>query len=144
MTSYGEVIKRKPIFDISIKAEKTNPYSTLSQNETASNLYSMGALDPENAEKTLIMLSMMSFDGKSEIEEKIKKNAEMYSELMNMKERVSQHEGMLYGASGVVPEGGGTPPTGGGTVTPDNDVRSDYAKNLVERANNSVKEGVKL
>lgn len=144
MTSYGEVIKRKLIFDISIKAEKTNPYSTLSQNETASNLYSMGALDPENAEKALIMLSMMSFDGKSEIEEKIKKNAEMYSELMNMKERVSQLEGMLYGASGVVPERGGTPPTGGGTVTPDNDVRSDYAKKLVERANNSVKEGVKL
>lgn len=146
MTSYGEVIKREPIFDISIKAEKTNPYSTLSQNETASNLYAMGALDPENAEKALIMLSMMSFDGKSEIEQKIKDNASMYSELTNMRERVAQLEAMLYGTTGVQTEGSAAPPAmpQSTNITPDGDVRGDYAKQLVERANNSVKEGIEI
>lgn len=146
MTSFGEVIKRKPIFDISIKAEKENPYSTLSQNETASNLYSMGALEPQNAEKALIMLSMMSFPGKTEIEEKIKNNASMYKELNEMAERVSYLENMLYGTTSVQER----PESALNTAAPKNTPGAeysgslpagDYAAELVKRANDSVREG---
>lgn len=146
MTSFGEVIKRKPIFDISIKAEKENPYSTLSQNETASNLYSMGALDPENAEKALIMLSMMSFPGKTEIEEKIKNNASMYKELNEMTERVAYLENMLYGSTSVQARPDGASNTAAPKNTPGAEYlgslpAGDYAAELVKRANDSVREG---
>lgn len=144
VTAFGEIVTRKPIFDISIKAEKTNPYSTLSQNETASNLYNMGALNPENAEKALIMLSMMSFDGKSELEKQIKDRATMYSELENMRERVAELETMLYGKTeteAFEPSGAYAKKVENAVSLP-SDTRSDYAKTLVERANKSVREGV--
>ncbi len=67
----GNSLKRMPIFDISVKAQKTNPYSKLSQNETASNLYKMGIFNPQNSHQALLMLSMMDFDGKDEIISKI-------------------------------------------------------------------------
>ncbi len=67
----GNSFTRKPIFDISVKAQKTNPYSKLSQNETASNLYRMGIFNPKNSHQALLMLSMMDFDGKDEIVSKI-------------------------------------------------------------------------
>ena len=61
----GESLKRKPVFDICVKAQKNNPYSKLSQNETAGNLYRMGIFDPANAKQALVMLSMMDFEEKS-------------------------------------------------------------------------------
>lgn len=67
----GNPLKRKPVFDISVKAQKTNPYSKLSQNETAGNLYKLGIFNPKNAHQALLMLSMMDFDGKDEIISKI-------------------------------------------------------------------------
>ncbi len=67
----GAVLKRKPVFDISVRAEKNNPYSKLSQNETATNLYRMGIFNAENVREAMIMLSMMDFDGKDEIMKKI-------------------------------------------------------------------------
>ena len=67
----GVSLKRKPVFDICVKAEKNNPYSKLSQNETASNLYRMGIFNEDNMREAMIMLSMMDFDGKDEIMKKI-------------------------------------------------------------------------
>lgn len=75
----GEEIKRTPVFDIAVKAEKNNPFSKLSQNETAAQLYKMGAFNPETASQALIMLSMMDFEGKEEIVQKVSKAAGRYS-----------------------------------------------------------------
>ena len=71
LSSSGQAITRTPVFDIDVKAQKTNPYSKLSQNETASNLYQMGVFNPENAQSALMMLSMMDFEGKEEIIAKV-------------------------------------------------------------------------
>ena len=78
----GESLKRKPVFDICVKAQKNNPYSKLSQNETAGNLYRMGIFDPANAKQALVMLSMMDFDGKDEIIAKITENEKMPGNIM--------------------------------------------------------------
>ena len=75
----GEEIKRTPVFDIAVKAEKNNPFSKLSQNETAAQLYKMGAFNPETASQALIMLSMMDFEGKEEIVQKVSEAAGRYS-----------------------------------------------------------------
>lgn len=68
-------ITKVSVFDISVRAQKNNPFSRLAQNETAAELYKMGAFNPQYARQALIMLSMMDFDGKEEIKALIEENA---------------------------------------------------------------------
>ncbi|MBR3786803.1 MAG: hypothetical protein IKJ85_00255, partial [Firmicutes bacterium] len=55
---------RRPIFDIKVRAEKRSPFSQLALNETAKELYSMGAFNADRAQEAMIMLDMMEFEGK--------------------------------------------------------------------------------
>lgn len=92
---------RKPIFDIIVKAQKQNPYSTLSNNETASNLYRMGFFAPENAQAALAALKLMTFEGKKEIEDYIRQGATLQNQLMQMQGQMHQlikENAMLRGA----------------------------------------------
>lgn len=68
-------VTKTSVFDICVKAQKNNPFSRLSQNETAAELYKMGAFNPEYARQALIMLSMMDFEGKDEIKTLIEESA---------------------------------------------------------------------
>jgi hypothetical protein len=63
----GEITYRLPQFDIEISAQKSAPYSKLSQNELALQFYSNGFFDPQNAQETLACLNMMDFDHKQEV-----------------------------------------------------------------------------
>lgn len=67
----GEQYYRKPIFDIDVKAQKASPFAKMSQNETATNLYSMGIFNPQNAVSALGMLEIMDFEGKEKVKEYI-------------------------------------------------------------------------
>lgn len=89
---------RKPIFDIEVKAQKQNPYSTLSQNETAMNLYNTGFFAPENAQAALAALKLMSFEGKKEIEDYLIQG----QTLQNQLKEVMRENAILKGAA--VPE----------------------------------------
>ena len=75
LSASGDKTVRRPIFDIEVKAEKQNPFSTMTQNETAVNLYQLGFFNPEMAGQALIALGMMSFEGKDEIVRKISEQA---------------------------------------------------------------------
>jgi len=75
---------RKPIFDIDVKAQKQNPYSTLSQNETAMNLYNAGFFDPQAAQMSLAALKLMTFEGKKEIEDYVRQGATLQNQLIQM------------------------------------------------------------
>ena len=68
----GKKLYRRPVFDIDIKARKRNPYSRLSQNELAKELYSMGVFDVGNEEKALALLDIMDFDGIEKMREQIR------------------------------------------------------------------------
>ena len=66
--SFGEEIyARKPIFDIKVSAEKSSPFSKISQNELALQLYSAGIFNPELRSQAVMALSMMDFEGKEQI-----------------------------------------------------------------------------
>jgi len=65
---------RMPVFDIKVKPQRSNPFSRMAQNETAKELYHMGVFVPDNADQALILLSMMDFEGKDALVEKISKN----------------------------------------------------------------------
>jgi hypothetical protein len=82
----GKELFRKPIFDIEIKAQKQNPYSTLSQNETIMNLYNAGVFNPENAQMAMTVLELMNFEGKKEALEYVKNGATLQNQLMQLQE----------------------------------------------------------
>ncbi len=63
---------RKPVFDVSVKAQKKSPYSRMSQNELAKELFRIGFFNPENSYQALSALEIMDFEGKSAIETKIR------------------------------------------------------------------------
>jgi hypothetical protein len=68
----GKKLSRRPVFDIDIKARKRNPYSRLSQNELAKELYSLGVFDAGNEEKALALLDIMDFDAIEKTREQIR------------------------------------------------------------------------
>lgn len=73
---------RLPLFDIEVAAQKQSPYSKLSQNELALQFYQSGFFNPQLAEQALMCLSMMDFDRKSFVEDKIRQNSMMYQMMM--------------------------------------------------------------
>ena len=65
---------RKPVFDISVSAQKENAYSKMAQNELALGLLRAGVFSPQMAEQSELLLSMMDFRKKDELILKIQKN----------------------------------------------------------------------
>lgn len=161
LSSSGQAITRTPVFDIDVKAQKTNPYSKLSQNETASNLYQMGVFNPENAQSALMMLSMMDFEGKEEIIAKVTEGQTLLNTVQQLQMQNQELMGfiaMLRGGginSSAMPvdnrqmESGRISPSRQGGVSgnpvqtatkgAERTALNDYGKTLVDRANN-VKE----
>ena len=62
---------RLPIFDVSVKAQKQAPFAKVSQNELAKEFFGMGFFNPEMAPQALLCMSMMEFEGKDELMQKI-------------------------------------------------------------------------
>ena len=97
----GEELFRKPIFDIDVKAQRENPYSTLSKTETATNLYNMGFFAPENAQAALAALEMMTFDGKERIKSYIMQGMTLQNQLMQAQQQIqmlAKENAVLKGA----------------------------------------------
>jgi hypothetical protein len=110
---------RKPIFDIDVKPQKQNPYSTLSQNETAMNLYSAGFFNPEAAQQALPALKMMTFEGKKEVEDYVKQGATLQNQLMQMQQQMEMliRENMALKGIAIPPTEGASPfPTTQGSL----------------------------
>lgn len=70
-----------PVFDIKVTAEKQSPYSRMAQNELALQLLNLGIYEPARSNQALMCLSMMDFDGKEDLVEKIRANGTLYTQL---------------------------------------------------------------
>lgn len=81
---------RRPVFDVIVKAQKSNPYSQISQNETAKELYQLGVFQPENAEQALALLSMMEFEGKRQVEDTIRQNVTTQQRFAQMEQALEK------------------------------------------------------
>ena len=93
----GEELFREPVFDIKIRAQKHNPFSTLSQNETAINLYNAGFFNPQNAQAAEAAIRMMDFEGKKDVEEYILQGQTLYNQLTALQQQNAQLQQMLTG-----------------------------------------------
>lgn len=106
----GNMLYRKPVFDLKIKAQKKNPFSRMEQNERAKELYSLGFFAPENAQASMTALEMMDFEGIQTVREKVMQG----QTLMNMVMQMSQQLNALQTAIGIATapvEVGTQPPT---------------------------------
>ena len=65
-----------PVFDVQVSAERRNPFSRMSLNETAKELFELGAFSPEKAREGIIMLELMEFEGKEKALERLRALAE--------------------------------------------------------------------
>ena len=95
----GIFSEKLPIFDIKIKPQRSNPFSRMSQNELAKELYSGGMFNPEMADQALIALEMMDFEGKETVVEKVRLNQQL---LLQMQQMI----GMMQQMAGIAPAPG--------------------------------------
>ena len=86
----GTVRHVRPVFDITVTAEKQSPFSRAAQNETAKELYGMGLFEPERAIPALVCLDMMDFEGKDKIKSQIQENAVMLQQFQAAMQIIQQ------------------------------------------------------
>lgn len=150
----GEILNRKPIFDLKIKAQKKNPFSRMEQNETAKELYRLGFFNPEQAQSAMIALDMMSFEGVEDLREKIQQGQTLQNMLQQVMAENMQLQAMLgmnpeMGGmpGGQVPMGavpGGSPDTIGGAVAEAGTPMTPYGQALAKRSAPSAEDTGKV
>ena len=79
---------RVPLFDVEITVQKASPYSKMSQNELALQFYQLGFFNPQMADQSLACLSMMDFDRKDAIMQKIAQNGGMMYQMAQMQRQM--------------------------------------------------------
>lgn len=98
-----EVLYRKPVFDLKIKAQKKNPFSRMEQNERAKELYAAGFFNPEQAQPALIALEMMDFEGIDKIKEQVSQGQTLLNIINQMSAQMEQLAAMVAMTTGAAP-----------------------------------------
>lgn len=97
----GQEFKTKePVFDIKPKAQRSNPYSRLSQNELALQFYNLGFFNPQLADQALATIEMMDFEGKEKVRQRIQDNGTMYQQMQQMQQTMVQMAQLLAETTG--------------------------------------------
>ena len=117
---------RKPVYDIVVKPQKRSPYSKLSQNELAKELYSLGFFNPQLAQQTMTALELMDFDGI----ESVKDDVQNGQTLLNMVNRLSEEVMALKGALGKAAETPQNANTAVSTASGGNTSRDVHSQNM--------------
>lgn len=136
---------RKPIFDIKVSAQRKSPFSTLTQNELAKELYGAGFFNPQMAVQALPAIELMEFEGKDKVKEKIQQN---YRQFMQQQYMAMQMQAAVNGAVQVpqqpavekqaVTEQGGSIPADNGIAGAVTNANTSYAQQMAKRAQRRV------
>lgn len=108
----GEIMMRRPIFDLKISAQRKNPFSRMEQNERAKELYGMGFFNPEMAQQSLAALDMMDFEGIEKVREKVTEGQTLLNIVQRQQQQIAQLAGMLTGGAVMPAMGSGQPSQG--------------------------------
>ena len=144
---------RKPVFDIVVKPQRRSPYSKLSQNELAKEMYGMGYFNPQLAEQTMTALELMDFDGIEKVRDRVQQGATLMNQMQQMSQDMQKMgliiqqltgKDVLGLAQGNAPGPAvGEPAAGGkskGSAISDPDKMSSYGERLAKNARPSVDE----
>ena len=72
---------RQPVFDIRVIPQKSSAYTRLTQNELALQFYQLGFFAQEQSDQALACMSMMEFEGKDELMQRLAANGTMQRQL---------------------------------------------------------------
>ncbi len=86
----GTDAERLPVFDLKVRAMKASPFSRLSQNELALELYQKGIFNPQLADQALLTLDMMDFEGKDAVIAKVQRGQTMFMQLQQAQQQLAQ------------------------------------------------------
>lgn len=99
----GDNDSRMPVFDISVKPQKSSSYSRLAQNELILQLFQLGLFNPQLVDQAIIVIENMDFEGKDAILQKISQNATLLQKiveyqqlLMGMAQQLDSMAGTQY------------------------------------------------
>lgn len=92
---------RKPVFDIKVSAQKQNPYSKLSQNELAIQMFQLSFFDPQLSDQALATVQMMDFDDKNKVIRTIQQNGLLYQQLAQTQQQMLQMAEIIDSMSGT-------------------------------------------
>lgn len=149
---FGQTLYRKPVFDLKIKAQKRNPFSTMEANERAKELYGLGFFDPNRAQEAIGALQMMEFEGKDQVTQYVQKGQTLLNLVQQMSQQMQEMAQIIAAQRGetltpAAPAAGGSPAqdTGGGTAARMTQERMEantpmtgYGQRLAQRSTPSV------
>ena len=90
----------EPVFDIKIRTQKRNAFSTVAQNEMAKEFFAAGFFNPQLADQALACLEMMDFEGKQQVEQRIQQNSLMLQQMAMMQQQMMQMTDIINGMTG--------------------------------------------
>lgn len=95
-----DVLYRRPIFDVKVKAQKKNPFSRMEQNERAKELYGLGFFNPERAQEALGALDMMDFEGIDKVRDKVQQGQTLLNICQQMSQQMDQMAMIIQSLTG--------------------------------------------
>ena len=101
---FGMTGERRPIFDMRVKSEKASPFSRISQNELAKELFGMGVFNPQMSDQALMLLDMMDFEGVEQLRQKIAQRGTLFDQLQQQIQALQQQV-LILGDGQVTPAG---------------------------------------
>lgn len=96
---FGHQAYRKAVFDLKIKSMRNSPFTRVSQNELAKELYAMGIFKPQMADQALMVLDLMDFEGIEQLKQKISERGTVYDQMQQQITMLTQQLAMLTGQS---------------------------------------------
>ena len=130
--AFGEDLgMRMPVFDIKVRAQKSNAFSRVSQNEMAKEFYGMGFFNPQYADQALSCMEMMDFEGKDMVMQRIAQNGTMFQQLQQMQMQMEQMAALMQ-AAGLVPPMAGA--ADGQPISAETQTRDDPVGRAVKTA----------
>lgn len=96
---FGHQAYRKAVFDLKIKSMRNSPFTRVSQNELAKELYDMGIFNPQMADQALMVLDLMDFEGIEQLKQKISERGTVYDQMQQQITMLTQQLAMLTGQS---------------------------------------------
>ena len=91
---------RRPVFDIVVKPQKRSPYSKMSQNELAKEMYQLGFFNPQLAEQSMTALELMDFDGDEKVKERVQQGQTLMNQLAQMQQMMTKMGLIIYQTTG--------------------------------------------
>lgn len=91
---------RLPIFDIKVRAQRSNPFSKAAQNELAIALLGQGLFTPQNVDAALVCLEMMDFEGKQKVIQKVSQNGQAFMLVNQLMQMMAMQAGVQPGQPG--------------------------------------------